>query len=219
MSYFSQKALLNNSFLFGVFAVSAVTNFNCGFALASFNASGILLQQQQKWTDLQVTITTSCGIFGLMVGALFADKILRIGRIRSIHLANIIMILSVVPQMFLSIPSLCIGRFMLGFGSGVCIVATSVFVAEMVPADKVSIYGTSVNLGIVIGLLVTNVIQGESLPPITDELAVMTTQWWRLGFGFPVVNSLLSFVCCLVIAKKDTVYFLMDEGDLNGARF
>lgn len=71
--------------------------------------------------------------------------------------------------MFLSIPSLCIGRFMLGFGSGVCIVATSVFVAEMVPADKVSIYGTSVNLGIVIGLLVTNVIQGESLPPITDE--------------------------------------------------
>ena len=103
-----------------------------------------------------------------MLGALFADKILTIGRIKSMHLANLVMILSVVPQMFLSIPSLCIGRFMLGFGSGVCIVATSVFVAEMVPADKVSIYGTSVNLGIVIGLLVTNVIQGESLPPTTD---------------------------------------------------
>lgn len=47
----------------------------------------------------------------------------------------------------------------------------------------------------------------------------MTTQWWRLGFGFPVVNSLLSFLFCLLIAKKDSVYFLMDEGDLNGARF
>lgn len=219
MSYFSEKAFLNNSFLFGVFAVSAVTNLNCGFALASFNASGILLQKQQNWTELQITIITSLGIFGLMLGALFTDKILTIGRLKTMHLANLIMIVSVVPQMFLTIPSLCIGRFLLGFGSGVCIVATSVFVAEMVPADKVSIYGTSVNLGIVIGLLITNVIQGESLPPITDELAVMTTQWWRLGFGFPVVNSLLSFIFCISIAKKDTIYFLMDEGDLNGARF
>jgi MFS family permease len=149
---------LNNSFLFGVFAVSAVTNLNCGFALASFNASGILLQMQQNWTELQITITTSLGIFGLMLGALFTDKILPMGRLKTMHLANLIMIVSIVPQMFLTIPSLCIGRFLLGFGSGVCIVATSVFVAEMVPADKVSIYGTSVNLGICTGILISNVI-------------------------------------------------------------
>ena len=93
-----------------------------------------------------------------MLGALFADKIIPIGRVKAMHVANIIMILSVVPQMWLSIASLCIGRLLLGFGSGVCIVATSVFVAEIVPADKLSIYGTSVNLGIVTGLLVTNII-------------------------------------------------------------
>lgn len=121
--------------------------------------------------------------------------------------------------MFLSIPSLCIGRIMLGFGAGVCIVATSVFVAEIVPADKVKIYGTSVNLGIVVGLLITNVIQGESLPPLDNIIAVQTTQLWRIGFGFPVINSLASILCCLLIAKKDTIYFLMDEGDLVGARY
>jgi len=93
-----------------------------------------------------------------MLGALCSDKILPIGRIKTMTLANFIMIVSVVPQMWLTIPSLCIGRFMLGFGSGICIVATSVFVAEMAPADKLSIYGTSVNLGIVIGLLATNII-------------------------------------------------------------
>ena len=93
-----------------------------------------------------------------MLGALFADKIIPIGRIKAMHLANLIMIISVVPQMWLTIPSLCIGRFLLGFGSGVSIVATSVFVAELAPADKLSIYGTSINLGIVIGLLATNII-------------------------------------------------------------
>lgn len=121
--------------------------------------------------------------------------------------------------MWLTVPSLCIGRFMLGFGSGVCIVATSVFVAETAPASKLSIYGTSVNLGIVIGLLITNIIQGESLPVISDIPAVMTTQWWRFGFLFPIVNSLVSFACCMCLAKKDSIYFLMDEGDLDGARF
>jgi len=134
-----------------------------------------MLQIQQSWSTIQVTIVTSCGIIGLMLGALFADKIIPIGRIRAMHLANLIMIISVVPQMWLTIASLSIGRFLLGFGSGVCIVATSVFVAEMAPADTLSVYGTSVNLGIVIGLLVTNVIQGESLPPLTDMEAVMTT--------------------------------------------
>lgn len=93
-----------------------------------------------------------------MIGALFADKIIPIGRVKAMHIANLIMILSVVPQMWLSIASLCIGRLLLGLGAGICIVATSVFVAEIAPADKLSIYGTSVNLGIVIGLLATNVI-------------------------------------------------------------
>lgn len=136
MSYFGGKAQLNNSFLFGVFTVSAITNFNCGFALASFNAAGIYISALQNWTSSQVTLVTSFSIIGLMFGALFADKIIPIGRIRAMHLCNVIMIISVVPQMWLTLASLCIGRFLLGFGCGVCIVATSVFVAETSPADK-----------------------------------------------------------------------------------
>ena len=75
--------------------------------------------------------------------------------------------------MWLTIPSLCIGRFMLGFGSGVCIVATSVYVAEICPADTQQVYGTSVNLGVVVGLLATNIIQGETLPPTTMPISDM----------------------------------------------
>jgi MFS family permease len=82
-----------------------------------------------------IVVITSLGILGLMMGALLADKMMTIGRMNTIFLANLIIALSCVPQMWLTIPSLCIGRFMLGFGGGVCIVATSVYVAETCPAD------------------------------------------------------------------------------------
>jgi len=73
-----------------------------------------------------------------------------------------------------------------------------------------------VNLGIVTGLLITNVIQGESLPPVSKDAAgnylpVPNTDWWRFGFLFPVVNSILSILSCIIIAKKDSIFYLMDK--------
>ena len=60
--------------------------------------------------------------------------------------------------MWLSVPLLMLGRFMLGFGGAVCIVASSVFMAETVPAAKLGIYGTAVNTGIILALLFTTII-------------------------------------------------------------
>ena len=97
MPYFTQEVHLNKSFIIGLYLNVAVTNLNCGFTIASFNASGTLLQTQKNWTPLEITIITSFGIFGLMLGALFTGKIIPIGRLKAIHLANITMIISVVP--------------------------------------------------------------------------------------------------------------------------
>ena len=70
--------------------------------------------------------------------------------------------------MWLNAYALSLGRLLLGFGAGVCIVTISVYNTETVPAEKLSIYGTSVNFGIVFGLLITNFIQVVSLPLVID---------------------------------------------------
>lgn len=56
------------------------------------------------------------------------------------------------------------GRFLLGFGGGLAIVSSSVFMAETVPAWKLGTIGTAVNTGIIVALLITALIQGFSLP-------------------------------------------------------
>ncbi len=92
-----QKPRYNTSFLVGIFLASAVTNISSGFALASFNQSAKVVQIQTGWSDTSLVIITSLGIFGLMMGSLFADKMMTIGRINTIYLANFIIALACVP--------------------------------------------------------------------------------------------------------------------------
>lgn len=93
-----------------------------------------------------------------MLGSLIADKIITIGRFKSAILANFLIIISIIPMMWINEIGIIIGRLILGFGSGVLIVISSVYMAETVPSSKLSLYGTSVNFGIVVGLLIANLI-------------------------------------------------------------
>jgi len=113
---------------------------------------------QTKWNTFNTTLITSGGILGLMLGSLLCDKFLAFGRIRTIYLANLMIIASVLPQMWLTVAGLIIGRFLLGFGGGLCIVSSSVFCAETVPSWKLGTVGTSVNTGIIFALLLTTII-------------------------------------------------------------
>ena len=94
----------------------------------------------------------------MMLGSILADKIIPYGRTRSAVFANLLIIISVVPMMWLSLWSLCLGRLILGFACGIFIVICSVYMAETVPAKQLSTYGTAVNLGIVTGLLITSLV-------------------------------------------------------------
>lgn len=164
-----EKPRYGEMFLRAIFVASSISNFNCGFALGSFGASSKIVQLQTGWDSTVIIAITSFGILGLMIGALITDKILPMGRIKTLFLANLIISIGIIPQMWLNAFSLCLGRLLLGFGAGVCIVAISVYNTETIPADKLSIYGTSVNFGIVFGLLMTNFIQVVSLPLVLDN--------------------------------------------------
>ena len=149
---------VNKCLLVTIFLTSGVSNFSTGFALAGYNASAALLEAQMEWDHFNVVIITAAGIFGLMIGALGTGKIISIGRWRTALLANLLVILSCIPMMFLSVYSHIIGRILLGISGGMNIVASANFMAETVPADIHGAVGTSINFGIVTGLLLTTLI-------------------------------------------------------------
>lgn len=115
--------------------------------------------------------------------------------------------------MWLTVPGLTIGRFILGFGGGLCIVSCSVWMSETVPALKLGTIGTAVNTGIVTGLLVTSLIQGFTLPAATDTAAVDTTTSWRIGFLSPGIFAILNIGMWLTLINKDSLFFLIDNGN------
>ena len=117
-----------------IFLTAGVSNVSVGFALAGYNASGSLMESLKPWDHIYTIIITAAGILGLMIGALVTGRIIAIGRFRTALLANILVILSCVPMMFLNMYAHIFGRLLLGFAGGMNIVASAIFMAETVPA-------------------------------------------------------------------------------------
>ena len=153
----SQK--VNTGFMVQIFATCTIANFAGGFALGGYNAAGIVVETQMVWRHTNTVLIVAAGVLGLMLGSLLTGKIIdSIGRFKSALLANMLVVFSVLPMMWLTVWGLFLGRLLLGFGGGMFTVVCSVFMVETVPAHKLSLYGTSVNLGIQVGLLVTSLV-------------------------------------------------------------
>lgn len=61
----------------------------------------------------------------------------------------------------------------------------------------------SINLGAAIGLLITNIIQGESKQTVEAE---------KLGFICPSVFAFLNILMWLFLVKHDSFYHLLEKG-------
>ena len=103
--------------------------------------------------------------------------------------------------MWLIMPALCAGRFMLGFAGGLSIMGCSVFNAETVPADLLGFIGTGMNCGIISSLLLTIAIQNTTLPDIDDQHAIDQNTTWRIGFYAPGILAAISSVLWVVLIK------------------
>lgn len=92
-------------------------------------------------------------IIGLMMGSLLASRIVTKGRLRAVYIANFIIMIGCLPQMLLSMWCFILGRLIVGFGSGLLLVTTSVYMSETLPGNSVEKCLTSLNLGINVGIL------------------------------------------------------------------
>lgn len=90
-------------------------------------------------------------IIGLFMGSLIGGKIVTYGRVKTLVFMEILVILAVLLQMHLTLESLIVGRFMVGFASGIMNVAVAKTLYETVPESLSGTFGTLTNLYACIG--------------------------------------------------------------------
>lgn len=144
--------------MLAIFITMTMANLIGGFACGGYNMAGSIVELKMGCQNFDSVIITASGILGLMIGSLTCEKVLFIGRLKAALLANGLVIIATIPQMVLTVWTLSLGRFVMGFAGGMFNVICSVYMTETIPASEVSKYGVSTNLGIVGGLLVSALI-------------------------------------------------------------
>jgi len=161
----------------------------------------IVAQLQPKNPGFQISLINDATIVGLGAGSLIASKIVGYGRLKTALLANFIIIIGCFPQMILSVWLFFLGRLTVGFGAGLLLVTTSVYVQETLPASKIEKCLTSLNLGITIGILLITLVQSVSL--VNQDFA--TTKNWRVPFCAPMVAATINALLWLITLKYESL--------------
>lgn len=125
---------VRTSFYLQIYATGVVGLCLVGMNLAGFNQSAVIVSARQGWkTSLPIALVNDACVVGLMIGSLIADNLLSIGVKNTAMLANVIGIIGCLPQLSDNFWALMVGKIILGFGGGILIVATSVYVAQSLP--------------------------------------------------------------------------------------
>ncbi|PVV03474.1 hypothetical protein BB560_002059 [Smittium megazygosporum] len=91
------------------------------------------------------------GLFGSLLAGYLCD---RFGRKRSLFITQLILFVGVTIQTFSLSPAiLVVGRFVSGFGSGVCLVAAPMYLTEIAPPKRRGALNLLTQFGIVIGVV------------------------------------------------------------------
>jgi MFS family permease len=144
-----------------------------------------------------------------MFGSFFAGSIVKIGLKNSAILANVIGIIGCLPQISDNIWALICGKLILGFAGGLMIVTSSIYIAETLPNSAVSTCGTSVNLGIVGGIMLISIVQSLALPfPLSPDYSTSTS--WKFCFTFPIITAFIDILMWQFLIKEDAIEKLLD---------
>lgn len=131
------EAKVRTGFLITMYATSIIGNFLCGMNLAGFNESAGIVAFQRKWKGSKnIALVNDACVLGLMLGSIAASTILKIGPKKSAILANLIGIIGCYLQISDNVWALIIGKTILGFGGGLMIIASSVYIAETLPRKE-----------------------------------------------------------------------------------
>ena len=197
----TQPVHLNIGFVLFCAAVTGIGGFLFGYDTAVINGVNTFLQQHFQLDpakdSLLIGLATAAAIIGCIPGAMSAGFISdRFGRRRILFLCAFLYavsgVLSAIPQNFLQF---VIARMLSGVAIGVSSMICPVYIAEIAPPAWRGRLGTLFQLGIVAGIFVTLLINGEIQS--LGDLNWNVRMGWRWMLAAEAIPAFL-FVALLV---------------------
>jgi sugar porter (SP) family MFS transporter len=192
----TEKIIFNHKYIIGISFISALGGYLFGFDFAVISGALPFLRTQFMLDAWWEGFLTGSLALGCIVGCLFAGNIAdRYGRKPGLMIAALIFALSSIGIAFASSLTLfVVMRFMAGIGVGMASMLCPMYIAEISPAN---VRGRNVainQLTVVIGILITNL--------VNYFLADSGPDAWRWMFGLGVVPSVVFLIGVLWLPES-----------------
>lgn len=204
-----QKSKFNNGYILRISFISALGGYLFGFDFAVIAGALPFLEKQFMLNAYWEGFATGSLALGAIVGCLIAERVAdKYGRRPGLMLAAVIFAVSSLSMAFSPVRDVFIAaRFMAGIGVGMASMLSPMYIAEISPAH---IRGRMVavnQLTIVLGILITNLVN-YALRNNGDDA-------WRLMFGLGIVPSGLFLVGAYFLPESPR--WLMKDGQQSKA--
>lgn len=191
-----QPPRFNNNYVIGISFISALGGYLFGFDFAVISGALPFLRTEFQLTPWWEGFLTGSLALGCIIGCLWAGKLSdRYGRKPGLLLSAIIFAISSCGMAFSQGLSIfIIMRFAAGIGVGMASILSPMYIAEVSPA-KLRGRNVAINqLTIVLGILITNL--------VNYGLAAKGPDAWRWMFGFGMIPSVLFFLGVLWLPES-----------------
>ena len=193
--------------------------WNCGIALSSNVDVADVLKYKLDWKksewDRNNTIISTSAVVGLSVGSMISKVFTEWGRRRTLLLSNLCIAAITIPYLFfLNYWYIVIAKFFQGVFGAFIVNASSLYMNEVTPSEYQSKVGVSLNLGIVFGIFMCQIL-GLALPDSTDKQANKDDEIWKLTYCLPLVSVTITTFLWLFVFRTEPLVFLMAKAEKN----
>src|SRR5258706_8024607 len=205
-----QKASFNNSYIVGISFISCLGGYLFGFDFAVITGALPFLRDQFGLDAYWEGFATGSLALGAIIGCLIAGSVSdQYGRRKGLLLAAAIFGISSLAMSLAPGLGFFIGaRFIAGIGVGMASMLSPMYIAEISPAHLRGRMVAINQLTIVIGILITNLVNYNLRN--TGESA------WRWMFGLGAIPSILFFIGALWLPESPR--WLVKAGQLSKAQ-